>query len=105
MTHWQQAVDTLAAWALTHWKAQGMTLERARIHLSERTAGVPEIGRLSKVTKQLSVSVEASINSSLRSMRQKLGVSRRGEPRADDSHKTEDQGNGTEKHDAYILAM
>ena len=32
------------AWALTHWKAQGMTLERARVHLSERTAGVPGIG-------------------------------------------------------------
>ena len=32
------------AWALTHWKAQGMTLDRARVHLSDRTAGVPGIG-------------------------------------------------------------
>ena len=26
------------AWALTHWKAQGMTLDRVRVQLSERTA-------------------------------------------------------------------
>jgi len=32
------------AWALTHWKAQGMTLDRVRVHLSARTAGVPGIG-------------------------------------------------------------
>ena len=32
------------AWALTHWKAQGMTLDRVRVHLSDRTAGVPGIG-------------------------------------------------------------
>ena len=32
------------AWALTHWKAQGMTLSRVRVHLSERTAKVPGIG-------------------------------------------------------------
>ena len=32
------------AWALTHWKAQGMTLDRARVHLSDRTAAVPGIG-------------------------------------------------------------
>ena len=32
------------AWALTHWKAQGMTLDRVRVHLSERTAAVPGIG-------------------------------------------------------------
>ena len=31
------------AWALTHWKAQGMTLDRVRVQLSERTAGVPGI--------------------------------------------------------------
>jgi hypothetical protein len=31
------------AWALTHWKAQGMTLDRVRVHLSDRTAGVPGI--------------------------------------------------------------
>ena len=29
------------AWALTHWKAQGMTLDRVRVHLTERTAAVP----------------------------------------------------------------
>jgi len=28
------------AWALTHWKAQGMTLHGARVHLSEKTAAV-----------------------------------------------------------------
>ena len=28
------------AWALTHWKAQGMTLGGARVHLSEKTVGV-----------------------------------------------------------------
>ena len=32
------------AWALTHWKAQGMTLERVRVHLSERMAAIPGIG-------------------------------------------------------------
>ena len=32
------------AWALTHWKAQGMTLEKVRVHLSDRTAGVAGIG-------------------------------------------------------------
>ena len=32
------------AWALTHWKAQGMTLDRVRVHLSERTAAIPGIG-------------------------------------------------------------
>jgi len=32
------------AWALTHWKAQGMTLDRVRVHLSDRTAGMPGIG-------------------------------------------------------------
>mgnify|MGYP005697901649 FL=1 len=32
------------AWALTHWKAQGMTLDRVRIHLSERTAAVSGLG-------------------------------------------------------------
>ena len=32
------------AWALTHWKAQGMTLDRVRVHLSDRTAAVPGIG-------------------------------------------------------------
>ena len=34
------------AWALTRWKAQGMTLDRVRVHLSERTAGVAGIGFL-----------------------------------------------------------
>ena len=28
------------AWALTHWKAQGMTLAAARVHLSAKTVGV-----------------------------------------------------------------
>ena len=32
------------AWALTHWKAQGMTLSRARIRLSSTTARQPGIG-------------------------------------------------------------
>ena len=32
------------AWALTHWKAQGMTLDKVRVHLSSRTAAVPGIG-------------------------------------------------------------
>ena len=32
------------AWALTHWKAQGMSLERARVQLSKRTAGVAGVG-------------------------------------------------------------
>ena len=32
------------AWALTHWKAQGMTLPRARIRLSNTTAQTPGIG-------------------------------------------------------------
>jgi len=32
------------AWALTHWKAQGMTLRRARIRMGKRTATQPGIG-------------------------------------------------------------
>ena len=32
------------AWALTHWKAQGMTLRRVRVHLSARTAAAAGIG-------------------------------------------------------------
>ena len=32
------------AWALTHWKAQGMTLRRVRVCLRERTAGAPGVG-------------------------------------------------------------
>ena len=32
------------AWALTHWKAQGMTLDRVRVLLSDRTAALPGIG-------------------------------------------------------------
>ena len=32
------------AWAVTHWKAQGMTLDKVRVHLSERTAAMPGIG-------------------------------------------------------------
>jgi len=32
------------AWALTHWKAQGMTLRRARIRMGTRTASQPGIG-------------------------------------------------------------
>ena len=31
------------AWALTHWKAQGMTLARVRIRMSKRTAAAPGI--------------------------------------------------------------
>ena len=29
------------AWAMTHWKAQGMTLDRVRVHLTERSAAIP----------------------------------------------------------------
>ena len=32
------------AWALTHWKAQGMTLRRARVNLGQRTAGTAGVG-------------------------------------------------------------
>ena len=32
------------AWALTHWKAQGMTLPRARVRLGPRAAAMPGIG-------------------------------------------------------------
>jgi len=32
------------AWAITHWKAQGMTLPRARVRLSARTAGQHGVG-------------------------------------------------------------
>ena len=32
------------AWALTHWKAQGMTLRRVRICLRGRTAAAPGVG-------------------------------------------------------------
>ena len=32
------------AWALTHWKAQGMTLRRARVHLTKKTASMAGIG-------------------------------------------------------------
>jgi len=32
------------AWALTHWKAQGMTLSRVRVRLSNTTASQPGIG-------------------------------------------------------------
>lgn len=31
------------AWALTHWNAQGMTLDRALVQPSDRTAGIPEV--------------------------------------------------------------
>ena len=41
---WREQYPLTLAWALTHWKAQGMTLDRARVHLSDRTAGVPGIG-------------------------------------------------------------
>ena len=34
----------MLAWALTHWKAQGMTLPRVRISLGERTASSPGVG-------------------------------------------------------------
>ena len=41
---WREQYPLPLAWALTHWKAQGMTLERVRVHLSARTAAVPGIG-------------------------------------------------------------
>ena len=34
----------VTSWALTHWKAQGMTLRRARISLGKRAAGISGIG-------------------------------------------------------------
>ena len=39
----RQQYPLTLAWALTHWKAQGMTLDRVRVHLSDRIAGVPGI--------------------------------------------------------------
>ena len=41
---WRENYPLTLAWALTHWKAQGMTLDKVRVHLSERTAGIPGIG-------------------------------------------------------------
>ena len=41
---WRENFPLTLAWALTHWKAQGMTLDRVRVHLSAKTAGVPGIG-------------------------------------------------------------
>ena len=41
---WRENYPLTLAWALTHWKAQGMTLDRVRVHLSPKTAGVPGIG-------------------------------------------------------------
>ena len=41
---WRENYPLTLAWALTHWKAQGMTLDSVRVHLSERTAAVPGIG-------------------------------------------------------------
>ncbi len=32
------------AWALTHWKAQGMTLQRVRISMCDDAAGIAGIG-------------------------------------------------------------
>ena len=32
------------AWAITHWKAQGMTLRRARVQLGSKTAGTAGVG-------------------------------------------------------------
>ena len=45
--------------------------------LRERAAGVAEIGQLSRLTKNLSRSVEDTITSSLRSLRKDMGESRR----------------------------
>ena len=39
----RQQFPLVLAWALTHWKAQGMTLRRVRIRLGERTVGMPGI--------------------------------------------------------------
>ena len=41
---WRENYPLTLAWALTHWKAQGMTLDRVRVHLSAKTAAVPGIG-------------------------------------------------------------
>ena len=40
----RQQFPLTLAWALTHWKAQGMTLKRARVCLNESTAGRVGIG-------------------------------------------------------------
>jgi hypothetical protein len=34
----------MLAYALTHWKAQGMTLRRVRIRMGKRIAGTPGVG-------------------------------------------------------------
>lgn len=41
---WRENYPLTLAGALTHWKAQGMTLDRVRVHLSAKTAGIPGIG-------------------------------------------------------------
>ena len=43
----RQQFPLILAWALTHWKAQGMTLRRCRVRLGERTASSPGIGFVS----------------------------------------------------------
>ena len=40
----RQQFPLVLAWALTHWKAQGMTLRRVRIRIGAKTAGTPGIG-------------------------------------------------------------
>ena len=40
---WRENYPLQLAWAMTHWKAQGMTLDRSRVHLSERSVGIPGI--------------------------------------------------------------
>ena len=42
LVRWQ--FPLVLAWAITHWKAQGMTLPRARVRLSARTAGQHGVG-------------------------------------------------------------
>ena len=42
LVRWQ--FPLVLAWAITHWKAQGMTLPKARVRLSERTAGQHGVG-------------------------------------------------------------
>ena len=40
---WRENYPLQLAWAMTHWKAQGMTLDRVRVHLSDRSAAIPGI--------------------------------------------------------------
>ena len=44
---YREQFPLVLAWALTHWKSQGMTLRRVRVRLSNRTAALPGVGFVS----------------------------------------------------------